>query len=259
LNKQRSAIVVLALALVAVACADKKSPKPVHTEPWLAHPPASAAITDAAVPSVRYVLGPRSQIQFELSTKRGKVQGKLASVQGELRIALGALGQSRGELRADLASLSLDDDSPSSAEWLARAKSALGLTDAGSTAASPVASFEVTGLSDLSTEALEPPPARDGGGAPSRRVRATVEGNLLLNGFRVLKRAPLEAEFGFGRDGAAPSAVVIRSRAPLVVSLETHEIHLREPARAAVDRHRKQSPSAPHDVRVSLELYGTKD
>ncbi len=138
-------------------------------------------------------------------------------MKGELRVALGALGQTRGEVRAELDSLSLDDDSPDSALWLARAKSALGLGDAGSVATSPVTSFELTALSDLSVEAIEPAMARDGGGSPSRRVRGTAEGNLLLNGFRVLKRAPLEAEFGFSSDRAVPSFIVIRSRAPLVV------------------------------------------
>lgn len=261
MNKQWSGMVVLALGLglLGSGCAKKEPKKPVHTEPWLAHPPASATSADAAVPSVRYVLGERSQIRFELSTKLGKVQGKVAGVKGELRIALGALGQSRGELQADLDSLSLDDDGPNSAEWLARAKRALGVSDAGTGSALPLASFELTALSDLSTDALEPPAARDGGASPNRRVRATAEGNLLLNGFRVLKRAPLEAEFGFGNDRAVPSSVVIRSRAPLVVSLATHEIHLREPAGESRGRRSKRPPSAPHDVRVSIELYGTKD
>ncbi len=74
MNKQRTAL-VLALALLATGCA-KKNPKPVHTEPWLAHPLASAAGADAAAPSVRYVLTDRSRIRLELSTKRGKVHGK---------------------------------------------------------------------------------------------------------------------------------------------------------------------------------------
>jgi hypothetical protein len=86
-----------------------------------------------------------------------------------------------------------------------------------------------------------------------------VAGNLLLNGFRVAKREPLEAEFGFAGDRAVPSTLLIRSRVPLVVSLDTHEIHLREPTSASADRRRHQAPAAAHDVRISVELYATKD
>jgi len=90
-------------------------------------------------------------------------------------------------------------------------------------------------------------------------VRATAEGNFLLNGFRVLKREPLEAEFGFANDLSVPATVLIRSRAPLVVSLETHEIHLRDPAGSGAERRRGRPAPSPRDVRISVELYGTKE
>jgi hypothetical protein len=253
--------VVLASVLLTTACA-KKNPKPLHTEPWLAHPPASAAASadaDAALPITRYALTAQSQIRFELSTKRGKVGGKLTGVKGELRIALGALAQSRGELRAELATLALDDESAEAATWLARAKAALGVADAGAASPAPIALFDVSSLSDVSPEALEPVRANDAGAPATHRVRATAEGNLLLNGFRVSKRAPLEAEFSFTDDLAVPASVVIRSRAPLVVSLETHEIHLHDPAPNAATRRRNRLPAGPHDIRVSIELYGTKE
>ncbi len=246
------------LVLMATGCA-KKDPKPAHTEPWLAHPPASAsADPDAALPTTHYVLTDQSQIRFELPTKRGKVLGKLTKVSGELTVALGALAQSRGQVRAELGSLSLDGDDADSASWLARARTALGLADGGATPGA-VATFDITGLDDVSPEALEPARAGDGGAPSARRVRGTAEGNLLLNGFRVLKREPLEAEFGFASDRTVPATVVIRSRAPLVITLDTHEIHLHEPPSGAAERRRNRPPAAPHDVRVSVELYATKN
>jgi hypothetical protein len=246
--------------LLATGCA-KKSPQPVHTEPWLAHPPASAAASpDAAVTMTRYVLTEQSQIRVELSTKRGKVLGKLTRVSGELDLALAALAQSRGQVRAELASLTVDADDGDAEAWLTRARNALGLVaDAGSANPGSVASFDLSLLEDVSPEALEPAPQRDGGANRSRRVRATAEGNLLLNGFRVLKREPLEAEFGFASDSMLPATVVIRSRAPLVISLETHEIHLRDPAGSSAERRRSRASDMSHDVRISAELYGRKD
>lgn len=249
----RGRLAALALSLALGACA-KKSPKPIHTEPWLAHPPPSAlASTDAALPTTRYVLTAQSVIRFELSTKRGKVQGRVPKLSGALTVVLGALAQSRGQVRVDLSSLALDDTDASSAIWLARVRAALGESDAG---AAPTATFDLTGFDDVSPEAIEPARASDGG-APPRKVRGTAVGNLLLNGFRVQKREPLEAEFGFSSDPTVPTQLTIRSRAPLVISLETHELHLSEPSETRERRNR--AALTPHDVRVTLEIYATKE
>lgn len=232
-------------------CAKKAPPKPLHTEPWLAHPAATAAATatgDAAIATTKYVLTDQSRISLELGTRRGRVRGQLTHVTGELEIALGALAQSRGQVRADLASLTLDaDGSEEDAAWLARARSALGAVDGG--VAMPPTTFELTSVSELSLDALSP--------GSAKRVRGEAEGNLLLNGFRVAKRLPLEAEFG-STAGEAPASLVIRSRAPLVVTLETHEIHLRDAPSVGAEKHRTHTPSASHDVRVTFELHATK-
>ncbi|HEX3773413.1 MAG TPA: hypothetical protein VHV51_03055 [Polyangiaceae bacterium] len=247
-------------AIVGAGCTPKKT-KPVHTEPWLAHPPASAEATpDAAIATTRYVVGERSVIRLELPTQRGKLRAKLTRVHGELQIALGALAQSRAQISAELGSLALDgDDDDSAGEWLARAQRALGITDGG--ASSALTSFEVTALDDVSPEAIAPTEPSDAGRSNTRRVRANADGDLLLNHFRVQKRAPLEAEFAFGADRAVPESVLIRSRGPLVVSLETHEIQLRdsEDARENRDKRRQKAAQSPHEVRVSVELYGTKE
>jgi polyisoprenoid-binding protein YceI len=253
---ERTGRLLLGLLLAVSSCA-KKNPKPVHTEPWLAHPPpsASAGADAAAAVTTRYVLTDQSLVRFELPTKLGKVQGKLTKVSGEIEVALGALGQSRGQVRVDLSSLTLDN--ADSADWLTRARSALDIADAG---ASPkLATFEITALDDVSPEVLEPVRASDAGAPGTRRARAVVEGNLLLNGFRVLKREPLEVEFGFASDPTVPTTLLIRSRAPLVISLETHEIHSREPTPSSAPRHHTGPLTSARDVRVSIELYGRKD
>jgi len=260
---QRSApfFAVIVGVLGALGCSPKKS-KPVHSEPWLAHPPASAqAAPDAAIATTRYRLDERSVIRLELATKRGKVHGKLTRVHGEFEIALGALSQSRGQVQAELDSLALDgDDDANAADWLARAQSALGLADGGARVGA-LATFDVTALDDVSPEVIEPAHASDAGTTAPRRARAIADGDFLLHGFRVQKRAPLEAEFSFGSDLEVPAAVVIRSRGPLVVSLETHEIHLHgaENARKSGEKRRNRAAESGHDVRVSVELYGTKD
>ena len=237
------------------ACA-KKEAKPLRTEPWLAHPVASTPrSSDAAVPLIRYAITEQSLIRFELPSKGGPVRGTLTHVSGEFGLDLGDLTRSRAQVQASLDSLTvLDTGDRSAATLLARARNALDLTDAGAPAA--FTSFELTALEDLSPAQLEPAPGSDAGAPFTRRARATAVGNLLLHGFRVLRRLPLEAEFGFAGDRQVPSTLVIRSRAPFVLSLETHDIH---PAPEANPGKASAAPlSRAHEVRVSIELYGRK-
>jgi hypothetical protein len=250
LNKLGMLCVLLA---VSSGCA-KKEVKPLHTEPWLAHPAASASLgADAAVPSTRYAIGAQSQARFELPSKHGALHGSFTRVTGELTLTPGDLAQSRGHVEVDLSSLTLSvDGAPDEdAGAFARAESALGVLDAGIASAN----FELTSLEDVSPAELEPAPERDGG-TFTRRARAMAVGNLLLHGFRVVRRAPLEAEFSFNGDPRSPATVLIRSRSPFVISLETHQISVREAKPA--EKSPKRALPALREARVSVELYGAK-
>ncbi len=251
-----SALSLAALLLLGTACAKKEPPKPIHTEPWLAHPPARAAASaDAALPLARYALSAQSQIHFEVPSKHGTLHGSLSRVNGEFSIDAHDLSQAHAQIQVDLSSLTVSADGNSDdAALLARAKSALGIADGGS----PVsASFELSSLEDVAPAQLEPVPDGDAGAPVVRRARATAVGNLLLHGFRVVRRAPLAAEFSFGGDRQVPASVVIRSRAPFVISLETHEIRVPE-AEANAKKTAKGAASHAREARVSIELYGTK-
>lgn len=248
------------LLLWAASCA-KKEPKPLRTEPWLAHPAARASASgDAALPTTRYVLGKDSLIRFEIPTKRGPLSGSITRVSGELNLDLANLALSRGVVRADLGSLEIHgsrDAGGSDPALLERARAALELSpDAGENSA--FASFTLTSVEDASPPMIEPSPERDASASAafSRRAHFTAVGDLLLHGFRVLRRAPLSAEFGFAGDRQVPHSVLIRSRAPFVVSLETHSI-----VAAAGEGRTKVpawAPTQAREVRVSVELYGTK-
>jgi hypothetical protein len=254
-NVSSSALCAL---LLLSACA-KKEAKPLHTEPWLAHPPASAAASsDAGAPAARYALTAQSQIHFELPSKRGTLHGNLTRISGELSLTPTDLEHSHGQVQVDLSSLTLSEDgNADTSALLTRARSALGLTDSAADASSPVnASFELSSLEDVTPAQLEPAPDSEAGSPFTRKARATAVGDLLLHGFRVVRRAPLEAEFGFASDRRLPATISIRSRAPFVISLETHEIRARD-----LDTGKKPSKGATahaREARVSIELYGRK-
>jgi hypothetical protein len=248
------------LLLCAASCA-KKEPKPMRTEPWLAHPSARASANgDAALPTTRYALGKDSLIRFEIPTKRGVSSGSITRVTGELNFDLSNLSQSRGVVRADLASLEIHGNRDAEGKdgvLLERARAALELSpNAGENTS--FASFTLTSLEEPSPLMIEPAPEPDAGASAafSRRAHFNAVGDLLLHGFRVVRRAPLSAEFGFAGDRQVPRSVLIRSRAPFVVSLETHGI-----VTVAAEGRTKVPGSAPaqaREVRVSVELYGTK-
>ncbi len=248
----------LGALLLLSACA-KKELKPLHTEPWLAHPPASAAASsDAGLPTARYALTAQSQIHFELPSKRGTLHGNLTRVSGELSLTPGDLEHSHGQVQVDLSSLTLSADGNADTNaLLTRARKALGLIDSAPDASSPLsASFELSSLEDVAPAQLEPAPDSDAGTPFERKARATAVGDLLLHGFRVVQRAPLEAELGFTSDRTLPATISIRSRAPFVISLETHEIRVQD---QNIGKKASKVPAGrARDARVSVELYGRK-
>jgi hypothetical protein len=250
------------LWLLSTAGCAKKEPKPLRTEPWLAHPPASvsaSAGSAAALTLTRYVLDQHSSIRFEIPTKHGLLSGTLSRVSGELAIDLSDLTRSRGSVRAELGSLDIHAEHGAAANdttLLERARAALELPPDSQT---PVfASFDLSSVEDAAPTSIEPAPER----APSatspfsRRVHLTAVGNLLLHGFRVVRRAPLAAEFAFAADRQVPQSVLIRSRSPLVVSLETHAIAALAPGNA--EKGPSAQPARVREARVTVELYGIK-
>lgn len=242
----------------------------MRTEPWLAQPSARASASGAAaLPSTRYVLGTDSVIRFEIPTKQGPLSGSLTRVTGELNVDLSNLALSRGAVRAELGSLEIQPKSGGASNestLLERARAALELPS-DPTAPPVFASFELTSVEDASPpfiDTLRDVRPRDAAherdaSTPltlSRHARFTAVGDLLLHGFRVVRRAPLSAEFGFTADGRTPQTIVIRSRAPFVVSLETHAIVALAPeSRTKVPG---SAPAAAREVHVTIELYGTK-
>jgi YceI-like domain len=254
-SARRITRLVILGAIVSVSACAKKEPKPLRTEPWLAHPSASAAASagsDAALPATRYTLTEQSLIRFEIPSKRGPLRGSLTRVSGELSVVLSDLSQSRGQVRVDLSSLGFEG--PDANDAAPRARGALELSDAG---AAPSATFDLSELRDVSPAQLEPAPDSDAGTPFTRRVRLTAVGNLLLHGFRVVRRTSLEAEFGFVGDRSVPSTLMIRSRAPFVVSLETHAIRALRPESERKPPH-ERAASLVDEVRVSVQLYGRK-
>lgn len=248
-------LIIGAFLLGLAACA-KKEQKPLRTEPWLAHPSASAPIgNDAGLKSDRYALDEQSRLRIEMPGTRGSVRGSITRLQGQIQIDPDDLSRTRAQVFADLNSLNFEEPSADgSPTLLSRARAALELDKADSPFKN--ASFELSALEQLSALRLESSSGilRNGG---TRPLRAVAVGNLLLHGFRVQERVPVEVELG--PPGTAGSAAVlsIRSRAPLVVSLETHAISVISPHEAD-HRHSERPLRGPREVWVTIEIHAIK-
>lgn len=246
------AFALLAALSVTVAGCSKKEPKPLRTEPWLAHPPASARPSastggDAGPERPQCAFDQRSVAHVSLTADRGlELVGKAEHVTGFIGYDPSDLSHSNGFVRVDLRDLSFGPRDGSADPALGElAKQALDIAAGG---ANLGARFELTGLEDASPAALEPVP--ESSPLPfKRKLRATAVGTLLVHGFRVERRIPVLAECEYRDDRQIPAEVAIWTAKPFVISLDTHAIE-------AVDRSGKRAKAG--SVRVSIELHCKK-
>ena len=250
-------ICALALALVSLAGCAKKDPRPMRTEPWLAHPSAIVSETDANAPPLLalYALREPSRVRVEVPGPHGVIRGTVTRITGELRLDPRHLTGSKARVRADLDSLSFESaDGQADPALAAAARSALELPSASD--ALRYATFELSALEELSPPESESASAVDAALPFTRRARAMAVGELLLHGFRATRRAALDAQFRFDSDRDLPDTVLIRTRTPLVVSLETHAIRTL-PVRSDSKLHAGTGQRA-RDPIVTIEFYWTK-
>jgi polyisoprenoid-binding protein YceI len=232
----------LVFALLALACR-REPERRDRTEPWAAPgvtASASSPVTKTAA-RVRYVLE-QGKVEFELPARQGKPRGTVSKVRAELDLDPAALEKTTGTVELDLGSLALFGDGGDEAdpertkrglEWLGLGASVA--TEARETARTAV--FRVRSLEARPTGTW------------------LVRGELALAGVR----APETVEIGVSPalDGVSgtPERLLIRSIAPLVVSLSTHDIRPRDHRGAAISSDLELlGQRVGRDARVSFTL-----
>lgn len=257
----------------AVGCDEEKPPPPERTEPWPA-PAVGADRPDRRV--VSYRIEPRSGSTVDVSTRRQKNEGVLPVARGNLDVDLLDLAKTRGEVALDVAAMrmqSFEDEPEQNQEQTRRARAWL---DLGASRPEPHrekhrwATFRIRSIVDPSVDAahrgkvVKQVPADDAGpeaGPPpgeTRVVDLTAVGDLTFHGVRVEAGAKLTAEFHYA-DGASfdttPDAILVRSRAPIVVSLAAHDVKPRdEKGVALAEEQRMIGREVARDARVRVEV-----
>ena len=217
--------------LCCVSCS-KPDPAPHRTEPWLAHPSASAGGEVTGGP-LNFHFAPDSSIRFTLLGRKAKLSGRVSVAGGGLRLDPRDLTSANASVDVDLTTLSIDADSlrevtelgGGSPSALAQQWLELGPQVA------PEKRRELSiGRFELSSVETSSSPGLDWGAAHAKNhVRARVVGTLLLHGFRApvvtdIVLSPLETSPG------TPRRLSIRSQGALVVALAPHDIRARGPS-----------------------------
>ena len=220
---------LVACAYLCAAFGCSKKPEPPHrTEPWLATPSASVAVTTGRPRS--YHFGRDSSVRFRVSGRKGEVSGRAPVTDGGLRLDPRDLKTASASVVVDLTQLAMDDAAlPAAFEGSGSSPNAMALDwlELGKQVAAEKraqlgsARFELASVENATTLEL-------GASRKPRPVRATAVGTLLIHGFR----APVRAEVSLvAVPGASegPARLAIRSTSALVVPLGPHDISARGP------------------------------
>lgn len=214
--------------LLLLGCAACSKPEPPHrTEPWLAHPSASASAVAAVGGPRAYRFTRGSSVRFSVAGRKAKLTGSVPLTRGELRFDPRDLQGARASIDVDLTQLQIDGEAPEGVELSGATPTATALqwlelgprVPAERRAQFATARFELSALEGLSSSVLELGRAR-----PATPVRATAVGTLLIHGFR----APIRAELRLSPAGGSAERVAIQSASALVVPLAPHDITARD-------------------------------
>lgn len=266
LRADRAALLAAGALAALVACR-QEAPKPLAP---VATPAASA--TPAAAPAAsarRFVVDTASSaVRWVMDAPLEKIYGDVpGGLSGAISVDLADLRRTTGTIEVDLTTLELfqekrADESAAFGEkvknekqneharaWLEISED----TPADVRKTNLRAALELTAVTSSGATALEG--LADG----AHRFEAVVEGGFVLHGRRSPARVPVELTVDVA--GGVPTRLAVRSRAPLVVGLEAHDVRPREAfgklaAKTLAALGNKVASAAP--VQVELVLTAAK-
>jgi hypothetical protein len=223
---------VAALALLPLSAGCGKKGDAVQVAPSATSLAVSSA--SAAAASTHFVMDPRSSSHVDMPGDVEHIVADTTAAAGTLDVVLSDLGQTRGLVRVDLATLTTStfhssrdvDQTKHARTWLEA------VVDGKTNEAMRWADFAIRSVDGLSaTDIAKVPAARDGAD-DVRRVSAIVHGDLLVHGHQVAKDGAVEVTFRYPAGAPAdskPARVEIKSTQAMHVVLKEHEVEPRDP------------------------------
>jgi hypothetical protein len=202
-------------------------------------PSASALSSSVAAPSQKlqkFEIDAKSRVTFDMPAPKERIKGQAQGASGTVTVDTGNLGNTRGEIKVDLAALATStfgdkgkDDSQTehARTWLEVAEK----LPAEQRGQNRHAVFAIRSIEGIATPELAKVELTKDGDTDVRVVSCTAVGELLLHGHKVDKRLELEVKFRYApgaKPGAMPVSFDLKTRTPLKVTLAEHDVKPRD-------------------------------
>ena len=235
---KRSIVATLGVALAVggglMGCDDKK--------PQSLAPAASSLAPSTVAPSARsmkFAIDAKSTTSIDMPAPKEHIKAGTDAATGTLDVDVMNLAQTRGEIKADLTTLTTktfgdaekDKSQTGHARtWLEVADGEEGKLPDDVKAANRYAVYAIRSVDGLSATDLTKVVATKDGEDEVRTVTATTHGEFLIHGHKVDRDADVEVTFRYP-PGAAPDkpkVMTIKSKKPLRATLAEHDVRPRD-------------------------------
>jgi hypothetical protein len=220
-------------AVVAVAGCSKKEEEvklaATATAVSAAAPPPSAMV-------VAYTVEKDGKTSVDIDAPNEHIKASTTASVGTLQVDLMNLANTRGEVKADLTTLTTNTfpEADKNATQTEHARNWLEvgtLVDDKMRATNQYAVFAIQSIDGLSATDLSTVPATKVDNEDVRTVTLTAHGDFLVHGRKAAKDVPLEVKFHYPAGGDAkgkPTKIDVATKSPLKVTLAEHDIKPRD-------------------------------
>jgi hypothetical protein len=226
--------IAIAVAIGAVACDDKKAQN-------LA-PAASSLAPSTVAPSaktMKFAIDPKSSTSIDMPAPKEHIKAGTEAATGTLDVDFTNLANTRGEVKADLTTLSTktfgdaDKDKTQTGHartWLEVADGEEGKLPDEVKAANRYAVYAIRSVDNLSASDITKVPATKDGDDEVRTVSATTHGEFLIHGHKVDRDADVDVAFHYAPGSAPdkPKFLTIKSKKPMRATLADHDVKPRD-------------------------------
>ena len=228
------AAIAAAVGVGALACDDKKA---VPTAPA-----ASSLAPSIAAPStktMKFTIDPKSSTSIDMPAPKEHIKAGTDAAAGSLDIDFTNLANTRGEVKADLTTLTTktfgdaDKDQTQTGHartWLEVADGEEGKLPDDVKTANRYAVYAIRSVDNLSATDLTKVPATKVGDDEVRTVTAPTHGEFLVHGHKVDRDADVEVSFHYapGSTPDKPKSLTIKSKKPMRATLAEHDVKPRD-------------------------------
>jgi peptidoglycan hydrolase-like protein with peptidoglycan-binding domain len=222
---------VVAAVLVGAAC-DKKQPE--NTSLGAAASSIKAEAPPASAKVVKYAIDPKGKTSIDMPAPKEHIKADTSAAGGTFDVDLMNLGNSRGEVKVDLSTLTTHtfDSQKDNDSQTTHARTWLEVVVDGKMHEenrwAVLAISKVDGLS--ATDVTKIAPTKDGED-DVRSVTATVHGDFLVHGHKVPKDVAVAVKFRYPSGAAAdskPTSIELKTTTPLRITLADHDVKPRD-------------------------------